>query len=447
MIVNPLYAAGINGTGQTIAIVNDSNINVYLVNQFRTLFNLPANPPQVIIDGNDPGIDGINDPDGPNGDSVEAYLDVEEAGAVAPNATVDLVIASDTALEYGLLLAAEHAVYSNVAPVISMSFGLCEAEVPVWTHAFGLLWEQAAAQGITVMVSSGDAGSAQCDDGAAYAVNGQAVTGWGESAYNVSVGGTDFLYLNSSNAVDPSVIPNYWNTTASNNTPMVSIKGVIPEQPWNDSQFGLNILNYYDTNGTTVVEGGGGGASNAAVCSTNTYDSSGNCTGTLSGYLKPSWQKGTGVPADSVRDVPDVSLYAAIGANGSFYPECYQDGDCQPVSSGGTVQITAVGGTSASSPAFAGIMALVNQQYGRQGQADFVLYPLAQQFPAAFHDVTKGSNSQPCNINTTTNGYAPFDCISVSGTPITATDPTYGDGDHRPDRHRNDTRVQRWYRL
>jgi len=53
--LNPLYNAGVNGTGQTIAIINESNINIDLVNQFRSLFGLPANPPQVIIDGNDPG--------------------------------------------------------------------------------------------------------------------------------------------------------------------------------------------------------------------------------------------------------------------------------------------------------------------------------------------------------------------------------------------------------
>ena len=99
------------------------------MNQFRTLFGLPTNPPNVIIDGNDPGIDGINNPDGPNGASGEAYLDVEWSGAVAPKATIDLVIAADTALENGLYLAAEHAIYGNVAPVISMSFGACEASL------------------------------------------------------------------------------------------------------------------------------------------------------------------------------------------------------------------------------------------------------------------------------------------------------------------------------
>ena len=95
--LNPLYTAGTNGSGQTIAIINESNVNIDLVNKFRSIFGLSANPPQVIIDGNDPGVDGINNPDGPNYDSTEAYLDVEWAGAVAPGATIDLVVAGDTA--------------------------------------------------------------------------------------------------------------------------------------------------------------------------------------------------------------------------------------------------------------------------------------------------------------------------------------------------------------
>ncbi len=97
--LNPSYTGTpYDGSGQTIAIVNEANINIALVNQFRSLFGLPVNPPNVIVDGNDPGIDGINNPDGPNYATGEAYLDVEWAGAVAPKATIDLVIAADTAL-------------------------------------------------------------------------------------------------------------------------------------------------------------------------------------------------------------------------------------------------------------------------------------------------------------------------------------------------------------
>ncbi len=423
---NPTLNAGFSGTtydgtGQTIAIINGSNINVAQVNQFRSVFGLPANPPQVIIDGNDPGIDEINSPNGPSsGESVEAYLDVEWAGAVAPGATIDLVTAEDTALEYGLFLAAEHAVYGNIAPVISMSYGECEAADPSLTTGFASLWEQAAAQGITVMVSSGDAGSAQCDSDEEFATNGQAVNGWGSSPYNVSVGGTDFFYssYNAGTTAINTQLAQYWNTTPSNETPAASINGYIPEQPWNDSQYGLNIFSYYadSQDSATTVTGGGGGASNCAI-----FTASGACNG---GYPKPSWQAGAGVPADGVRDLPDLSLFAANGENDSYYPLCASDGDCQ--TGGDSLQITGVGGTSASSPAFAGIMALVNQKYGRQGQADFVLYPLKTQYPAAFHDITVGTNAQPCLYSTSLSATHSPDCIAASS-PIVLTDSDTGE--------------------
>lgn len=428
--LNPLYSAGTNGSGQSIAIINESNINVDLVNQFRTLFNLPANPPNVVIDGNDPGVNGINNPDGENGAADETYIDVEWSGAVAPQATIDLVIGADTALESGLYLAAEHAVYSNLAPVMSLSFGECELGLGSTNSFFQELWEQAAAQGITVMVSAGDNGSAACDDFNTqyYAVYGQQVSGFASTPYNVAVGGTDFYYsdYNNSSALSTQ-IATYWNTNPSQ-TPTASLLQVIPEQPWNDSQYGLDAYSIYQNEGVTTIAAGSGGASNAALCSTNEYDSDGNCTGTLTGYTKPSWQTGTGVPADKVRDLPDVSLFAADGVNYSYYPFCYEDGDCQPASGSNLVQISGGGGTSFAAPAFAGIMALVNQKYGRQGQADFVLYPLKAQFPAAFHDITQGTNSVPCNLSTVSaDGYTfpPTNCISVSN-PITVTDPTFG---------------------
>ena len=421
--LNPLYTAGLNGAGQTIAIVNEANIDVYLVNQYRTLFGLSANPPQVILDGPDPGVDGNNQIDGPNGASVEAYLDVEQSGAVAPNATIDLVIAADTYLQSGLILAAEHAVYSNLAPVISLSFGGCELDQGTDNQFISGLWQQAAAQGITVVVATGDSGSAGCDDpdSQEYAVGGQAVSGFASTPYDVAVGGTDFYYsaYNQGSTALNTQISSYWNPTPSNNTPTVSIKGVIPEQPWDDSQFGLNALNYYALLGSTTIAGGSGGAS---TCGIPTVTAAGTA---CAPYPKPSWQTGTGVPADGVRDLPDVSLFAADGLNYTYYPICAVSGDCQAVTSAGTVQITGVGGTSAAAPSFAGIMALVNEKYGRQGQADYTLYPLARQFPAAFHDVTVGTNTEPCNIDVTSAGTAVDHCIAVSN-PITVTDPTYG---------------------
>jgi hypothetical protein len=410
----------VKGDGQTIAIINESNINIYLVNQFRSIFGLPANPPQVIIDGNDPGVDGINNPDGPNYASVEAYLDVEWAGAVAPNATIDLVIAGDTALESGLALAAEHAVYANVAPVISVSFGGCELFQGSSNIFWSSLWQQAAAQGQTVLVSTGDSGSAGCDSsGAEYATNGLGVNGLASTPYNVAVGGTDFYYSswNQGDSAINSQLGTYWNTAASNSSPSLSIKSYIPEQPWNSSQYGLDLFNSYTLSGntSTTIGAGSGGASSAAICS-GTYSgtfsaTNGFCSVKPTGYPKPAWQTGTGVPNDSVRDLPDVSLFAANGYNDTYYPICATDADCQPASAGSTVQIYGVGGTSAATPAFAGVMALVNQKYGRQGQANTILYPLKAQFPAAFHDVSHGNNSVPCEFSPTLS----TNCIQLTG--------------------------------
>jgi hypothetical protein len=422
----------LKGDGQTIAIVNESNINIDLVNQFRSLFGLSSNPPQVIIDGNDPGVDGINNPDGPNYASVEAYLDVEWAGAVAPNATIDLVVAADTSLESGLALAAEHAVYSNIAPVVSVSFGGCELQQGSSNVFWNNLWQQAAAQGQTVIVSTGDSGSAGCDYSGEYASNGLGVNGIASTPYNVAVGGTDFYYSSwnqGTSAIDTQ-LGTYWSTAASNTTPTASIQKYIPEQPWNSSQYGLDLINQYSLDGSTTISAGSGGASSAAICS-GTYGSTfssinGYCSVPPTGYPKPSWQSGTGVPSDKVRDIPDVSLFASNGYNDSYYPICATDGDCQSVTSG-TVQIFGVGGTSASAPAFAGIMALVNQKYGRQGQADTILYPLKAQFPAAFHDVTNGTNSVPCAFSATTNLNTP-NCIQIAGTSYVTVNYTDSNG-------------------
>jgi subtilase family serine protease len=420
--LNPLYGSGVTGTGQSVAVINDSNIDVRLVNLFRSTFGLSLNPPQIIIDGNDPGIGGINNA-GPNGDTTEAYLDVEWSGAVAPNATIYLVIAQDTSAESGLYLAAERAVYSNIAPVISFPFGECEQYLGATNTFFNNLWEQAAAQGITVVVAAGDTGSSGCVAGE-YAVSGLGVNGMASTPYNVAVGGTDFYYSFYANATQAE-LAQYWNNANTTSPSVASLYGYISEQPWNDSQYGFNINT--DPNGYSQVRGGSGGASS---CSSGTgTGASGNGWATCSGgYAKPAWQAGAGVPKDSVRDIPDVSLFASDGQNYSYYPACANDGDCQPVAAGTPVQVTAVGGTSVASSAFAGVMALVNQKYGAQGQADHTLYALKTQYPAAFHDVTVGTNSQPCNMTTVTYGgisYPRLDCIAVSN-PYTVVDPYYG---------------------
>jgi hypothetical protein len=366
----PLYQAGVNGSGETIGIVNESNIDLSLVEDFQKLFGTGGQTPQVIVDGDDPGnLQGVD---------VEAYLDVEVSGAVAPKATVDLYIASAGNLTDPLELAALRAVDDNQASVLSVSFGQCEYFLGTAGNQFwSSLWEQAAAQGQTVLVSSGDSGS-ECDF-QPFWVSGLTSTPW-----NVSVGGTDFYY--SDYATGGASANALWNTT--NDANLGSLKAPIEEQPWNDP-FGLDLIGNGIQRGET---GAGGGGASSCITQDAAADPADPCTG---GYPKPSWQSGSSVPADSARDLPDVSLFASNGANLSAWAICASEGECAPGSSS-SVQVELIGGTSASAPAMAGIMALVNQKYGRQGQANYTLYALAQQKPSAFHDVTVGSISVPC---------------------------------------------------
>ena len=400
--IQPVYAAGTNGAGQSIAIVSASNVDLALVQAYRSLFGLTANLPAVIVDGTDPG---------QTSDATEAYLDIELAGSVAPGSKVLLYTSGGTALTDGLALAAVRAVEDDQASVISVSYGECEAELGQSGNAFwSALWEQAAAQGQTVFVSAGDGGSAGCDDfdAQAQAYAGLQVNGIASTPYNVAVGGTDFFYSQyaGGSAAIYSQLAGYWS--ASTSSPAVSLKHPVPEQAWNDF-FGLNLADggNPDNLGSENIVAGGGGASSTAL-----YPAAG-----ATGYPKPTWQQATGVPTDRVRDLPDLSLFAANGYNSSFYPVCAKPGDCANLNPGGAVLITAVGGTSASAPAMAAIQALVNQSAGSwAGQADFTYYPLAARQPGVFRDVQTGGNQVVCYsgsancvvgaAGTTSSGYA-----------------------------------------
>jgi len=369
--LGPLYTAGVNGTGQTIGIVNESNIDLSLVQAYQSLFGIAGTTPQVVIDGDDPGtLDSVD---------VEAYLDVELSGAVAPKATVNLYIAQGSYLQDPLELAALRAVDDNQASVLSVSFGGCEQSLGNAGNQFWSgLWEQAAAQGQTVLVSSGDWGS-ECFPEDVNTVSGLASTPW-----NVAVGGTDFYY--SDYATGGASATGLWSQTSNSN--LGSLIAPLPEQPWDDP-YGLNVIADGYQRGERAA--GGGGVSNC-ITQNDTANPSSPCTG---GYAKPVWQSGPGVLADHARDLPDVSLFASNGANLSAYAICGAEGQCA-AGSGVNAVVDLVGGTSASAPAMAGIMALVNQKYGRQGQANYTLYPLAQQKPAAFHDIAVGNNSEVC---------------------------------------------------
>jgi len=414
--VLPLWKGGIDGSGQTIAIVGESNINVDDVASFRSMFGLPAKSPQIIVDGVDPGITGAES---------EADLDVEWSGAVAQNATVDLVIAEPTESTAGIDLAFLYVIDNNLAPVMSESFGYCEAFLGAGGNAFeATTREQGAAQGITIVNSSGDAGSARCDQtsGAVAAQYGLAVSGLASTPYNVAVGGTDFNDDNSWSL--------YWSST-NNPTTQASALSYIPEMTWNDSCARTGLASDCGSAGSDTPVGidlvaGGGGASS---CVTSTASGTSiTCTG---GYPKPAWQTGKGVPNDGVRDLPDVSLFASNGMTGSFYAICQSDvtpagyATCDPSSSAWYFE--GAGGTSAAAPTFAAILVLVNQKTGeRQGNANYVLYPLAAKSGASctssasmastantsaciFYDVVTGNNSVACqggtpNCSSTTSG-------------------------------------------
>jgi pseudomonalisin len=337
--LGPLYQQGISGTGQSVAIVARSNIKLADARQFRTSFGLPANDPQIIVNGTDPGVWNSDE-------ETEADLDVEWSGAVARNATIKFVVSKSTNSSDGVDLSAQYIVNHNLAPVMSTSFGLCEASLGSSGNSFlSSLWQQAAAEGITVFVSSGDSGAAGCDSASAStATRGRAVNGLCSTQYSVCVGGTELNDVSS-----PTL---YWASSNSAGT-QASALSYIPEVVWNASGPGYGLW------------ASGGGASTV--------------------YAKPSWQAGTGVPADGKRDVPDVALTAA-GHDGYLI---YQEGE-----------LYEVGGTSAASPSFAGVMALVVQNTAaRQGNANIAFYSLASKQRAGgasvFHDITTGNNSVP----------------------------------------------------
>jgi hypothetical protein len=400
----PLLASGINGSGVTIGVVGVTDIDTSIVQLYRQNF-LPAysatNLPNVILDGPDPGT-------GDTAEEVESYLDVEEASAVAPNATINYYEAADNYFTDGIALALARVIDDNQVSILSVSYGECEAYLgAAGNQTYNNLYEQAAAQGITVLVGAGDSGPAGCDpppgsSGTGAAEYGFFVSGMASPPYNAVVGGTDFYYPAGATL---TTLGTYWNTpTASspnNSADWSSALSYIPEKPWDIGDAELDQVNF-----SPSLSGGAGGPSNCINYTGPQPPPYGNgpvvadCPG--GGYPKPAWQNGFG--NDAARDLPDVSLFASNESNYSFTAICAFQGDCAIPSNGPNsvtypLEIDGVGGTSVSAPAMAGIMALVVEKtQSRQGQANTVLYPLSQQAPQAFHDITVGTNAVSCVV-------------------------------------------------
>lgn len=342
--INPLYSAGTKGAGTTIAIVGRSNINVSDVAAFRTASGLPANNPAVILAGANPGLVA--------GDQDESTLDVEWSGAVAPAAAVKFVAGESTATTDGVDLSAQYIVNHATAPVLSTSYGSCEQEMGTTELEFyGSLWEQAASQGMSAFVAAGDAGAAGCNAGSDATGSGTAVNGLCSSPYSTCVGGTE---LN-----EGSNDTQYWATT--NSASEGSALSYIPEEVWNESGLG---------SGSGLWASGGG----ASIV-----------------YAEPAWQKGVSGTSGGMRAVPDVAMSAA-GHDGYVI---YENGSYWIIS-----------GTSAASPSFAGVMALVVESMGGtgQGNANAGLYPLVNAAHNPFHATPSGNNSVPGVTGFTASG-------------------------------------------
>ncbi len=444
----PLWNQGFTGKGITIATVEDSNLaHPSDWSTFRKTFGLTG-----FKDGNFKQVyPGCPNP-GQNGDEIEAALDVEWASAAAPDANIVLSACGNTSTTAGLDLAILNLLETTPPDIISDSYGLCETvtgQAEVALENFEA--ELATLEGVTFFIAQGDTGADECApvETTAYSTQGINSGDNTASAFAVDVGGTDFMaqYNSDTNGVPLS---KYWSAT-NNPTTLASALSYVPEIPWNDgctsrliytdpviAGFALSFGPSGFCNSTVGQAnflndiGGSGGPS---TCFTGTPSIPGVVSGTCKGNPKPAYQFGVpGVPDDGLRDQPDLSLFAGNGVWGSFYVECLSD-----TAQGGaacTPQNDAIllggGGTSFASPAMAGILALIEQRYGKQGDANYVFYSLAARqyrepgaascnasqtsgvLPAEsciFNDITLGDMDIPCGQNSDGHFY---DCHGAS---------------------------------
>ncbi len=416
--LNPLFNAGYTGQGQTIVVVEDSDLFSGTAdwNSFRKTLGLSQYSSATLTQSHPQGLSTCSDP-GVGGAADEAAIDVEWASAAAPSAAIVMASCADTT-NFGGFIALQNIVAGGgaVPSIVSISYGEGETQDGAAFNAYiSSLYQLAAARGVSVFVSSGDAAATAVDRGNTAAVFGITVSGWASTPYNVAVGGTDF------GDSAAGTTNSFWSPV--NGTFYNSAKSYVPEIPWNNSCGSAVAANYFgfalsyglggfcnaypDYNQTAA---GSGGPSNCATGAVNNgYAASGSCAG----WPKPAWQSVFGNPSDGVRDIPDVSLFAANGAWGHYYIVCFSlEASC----SGAPVNWSGFGGTSVSSPIMAGIQALINQALGvnNVGNPNPVYYSIAQsQYstangraacnsttgPAAncaFNDVTQGDIVVPC---------------------------------------------------
>jgi subtilase family serine protease len=449
----PLWRAGITGQGITIATVEDSNLkHPSDWSTFRKTFGLDdfkqATFEQVYPACPNPG---------QNGDEIEAALDVEWASAAAPDAHIVLSACGNTAVTSGLDLAILNLLETSPPDIISDSYGLCETitgQTEVALENFEA--ELASLEGVTFFIAQGDTGADECApvESTNYSTLGINSGDNTASAFAVDVGGTDFMaQFNADTGGLP--VSAYWSAQNNPKT-LASALSYIPEIPWNDGctsqliysdptiatgftqSFGAKgFCNSQNGQQNFLIDVGGSGG--PSTCFTGTPSIPGVVSGTCKGNPKPPYQYLVpGMPMDGQRDQPDVSLFAGNGIWGSFLVECLSDkqqGGTACTASNDAILLGG-GGTSFASPAMAGILALIEQFHGRQGDANFVLYALAAaqflspagsgcnasrsdgQLPASscvFNDITRGDMDIPCGQNSDGHFY---DCHGASASLI-----------------------------
>jgi subtilase family serine protease len=416
--LNPLFSQGITGAGQTVVLVEDSDpFKTADWTTFEQEFQLTQYGGTLsVTHPNVTGFTNCADP-GDTSDDNEVAVDMEYAAAAAPAAAIEVAACKNTTTA-GPFIALENISASATHPyIISVSYGQCEsANGAAANAALYSAYQIAASEGISVFVSSGDEGPASCDANSAAASHGINVSGWASTPYNVAVGGTDF------GDTVTGTIATYWSST--NSASLQSAMSYIPEIPWNDSCAGVLLATFEGQNppyGTTGFCNAGGkafrttasGSGGPSGCATGTPSTGSEVSGTCAGYPKPSWQAGLfGNPVDGVRDLPDVSLFAANGLWGHFYIICYSHtgasgghactGNPDPTAATGATW-NAAGGTSFAAPILAGIQALVNQRTAAltitpvpgQGNPNPVYYAIAASEYGASGSTLCNSSAQP----------------------------------------------------
>ncbi len=359
------YSAGYTGVGQSIAVVGQSYVLTSDVTAFQSAAGLAAHAPTlVLVPGT--GVSGIS-----SGDEGESDIDLEYAGGMAPGANVYLVYVGNNG-NYDVFDALNYAITENIAPVVSVSYGACEPLISASTlNAYNTIYMQAAAQGQSIIASSGDTGSEACYGytNQTTAVQEQlAVSFPASSPYVTAVGGTQMAA-----GTTTAGTSTYW-ASASGTDLSSSLLSYVPEVAWNE-----------DSTNNGIAAGGGGASAF---------------------FARPTWQTGVGsIPAGTTRLIPDIALLSAVDTPGFLY--CSSDSaDLQAedlTSSCATgfrdasgKYLLVAGGTSFAAPVMAGMTALLNQVKHSTGQGllNPTMYSLATNgitYATIFHDITSGT--------------------------------------------------------